>query len=83
MVLRAKSERWSLANEDCPNLIRVGAFGGQGIVDVALGILQNPAELKRRSRRHFPFGSGRAAPKIAHEILLFLGVRQRMEAAHA
>ena len=78
LVLRDKSERpEGIASG---NMRLVGTLSA-GIVAEARRILGDPAERARMSRRAFPYGDGKAAPRIAAIIAQWLAARPPAPAA--
>ena len=77
LVLREKTERpEGIASGN----MRLVGTSRDRIVGVARQLLNNPAELAKMGRRAFPYGDGRAAPRIAAHIdrwLLARGARHR------
>lgn len=65
LVLRDKTERPEGIHSG--NALLVGTSAGL-IVETASRLLDDPAELAKMARRTFPYGDGRAAPRIAAVI---------------
>jgi UDP-N-acetylglucosamine 2-epimerase (non-hydrolysing) len=69
LVLREKTERpEGIASGNC----RLVGTSTDRIVKEVRGLLSNPAQLAAMSRRNFPYGDGRAAPRIAAIIKQWL-----------
>ena len=62
LVLREKTERPEGVAEGCARLVGTSR---ENIVGEALQLLGDPAALRRLRQPHFPYGDGRAAPRIA------------------
>ena len=74
LVLRDKTERPEGINSG--NALLVGT-SADPIVDAASRLLDDPAELAKMARRTFPYGDGRAAPRIAAVIESWLEANKR------
>jgi len=74
LVLRDKTERPEGINSG--NALLVGT-SADPIVDAASRLLDDPAELAKMARRTFPYGDGRAAPRIASVIESWLEANKR------
>jgi UDP-N-acetylglucosamine 2-epimerase (non-hydrolysing) len=80
LVLRDKTERPE--GIDCGSARLVGTSAGR-IIDEVERLLGNPAELAAMSRRSFPYGDGRSAPRIAAIVEEWLEARRPVIATPA
>ena len=78
LVLRDKTERPEAITSGNARLVGVKA---ERIVAEARALLGNPVERAAMARRNFPFGDGRAAPRIARIIEQWLAKRTRGSSA--